>query len=1150
MKRTFTFLLIFLFAATLSAQVTEFTYHFDQPETSVFRSNQIINFPNTMLQGKPGEPMMPYHAVNLLIPPGHEAISISVTGTGEVFLTGNYKLPPAQFSRPISIPGFIAQPENEEVYNSSDIYPSKLHGNLSTHYMNGYAYAQSVFTPVRYIPAEGKISFFSEITIRIETRETTRGREALKNLSSSAALQRSALKNAQNPEMASVYSSPRASATDYQILIITPQPFTATLNQLAQLYLPAGLKSQIATIEFIQANIAGLDLPEKIRNYIIQQYQQNGIEHVVLAGDVEHVPYRGFYCSVQSSSVYTDTNIPSDLYYSALDGNWNTNGNNLWGEIGEDDLLPEVSVGRMSFSNSTELAAMLNKTTKYQNEPVLGELRNPLLAGENLYYNPDTWGSDYLELLIGTHNENGYTTTGIPENHNFVKLYDEIEIWDKYSLMATINAGRNFIHHVGHANQDYVMKLNMWDITNSNFSGVNGTTHNFPVVYTHGCICGAFDVSDCIGEKMVSIENFAAAFVGNSRYGWFNEGQTEGPSAHLHREFTDALFADSLNRIGRAHMESKAATAPWVNAPGQWEEGALRWCFYDCNVLGDPMMAIWTNEPIAIATAYPATITTGTPQFEVTVTTGGQPAKGLTAALLMNGTIFGKGITGNNGTATVVIDPLITTPGNAQLVISGYNCLPVYYPIAVVSGNSPYVVYFSHQIIDNQGNNNGLADYGETIDLSLTVENIGLADATDVTVTISTTDQYITFTDNEESYGLIAAGENKTTEGFTFEVSPDVPDNRLVEFTVSAESEGEIWISSFTINMHAPVISAGSAVVDDASGNNNHIPDPGEIFNLNISVLNTGHSNSLPLTGTLSCNSSYVTPNFMEAGPYVIDLLSETMFEFQNIELLQDTPHGTPLIFTFSVTTGDPPIMILEQEYAFVAGQIIEDFESGNFLMHPWLHSGHANWTVTDASSFEQNYSARSGIIGHNQLSQLEVNYKVLADDSISFYLKASSEAGYDFLMFYINDVKKGQWSGEQDWMRVSYPVSEGNQTFKWTYSKDMSATGGQDAAWIDYIIFPPVEIGVGNVEILLNNTKGMYVFPNPAKGTAMLYTGKTEKNAVIQLTDISGRLIKSFDGISTDQFITLDLSGIRAGIYFIRNAGQIPAQTIKIIIQ
>lgn len=133
--------------------------------------------------------------------------------------------------------------------------------------------------------------------------------------------------------------------------------------------------------------------------------------------------------------------------------------------------------------------------------------------------------------------------------------------------MNSINAGRNFIHHVGHANDSYVMKFYNWDITNSNFAGVNGITHNFRVISSHGCICGAFDYNDCIAEKMVSIENFAAIFIGNSRYGWFNEGQTEGPSAHLHREYVDAMFTDKLNRAGRAQVESKLLHPPGLMLP-------------------------------------------------------------------------------------------------------------------------------------------------------------------------------------------------------------------------------------------------------------------------------------------------------------------------------------------------------------------------------------------------------------------------------------------------------------------------------------------------------------------------------------------------------------------------------------------------------
>ena len=288
------------------------------------------------------------------------------------------------------------------------------------------------------------------------------------------------------------------------------------------------------------------------------------------------------------------------MYYSALDGNWNDDGDANWGERNEDDLLPDIALARFPFSNSSELVTMINKSISYQNHPVTGELVKPLLAGEHLYSNPDTWGRDYLNLLIGARSDNGYTTIGIPETNPIDSIYAYNENWNGYDLMNAINEGLQFVHHVGHASPSSVAHLYTSDVTNANFSGANGIDHNFTLFHTHGCDCGAFDYNDCILEKMVLIDNFAVAVVGNSRYGWFNEGQTEGPAAHLHREMMDAMYHEKMNHLGQAFTECKIQTAPWVTAPGQWEEGALRWNFYDINILGDPALSIWTAEPISI----------------------------------------------------------------------------------------------------------------------------------------------------------------------------------------------------------------------------------------------------------------------------------------------------------------------------------------------------------------------------------------------------------------------------------------------------------------------------------------------------------------------------------------------------------------------
>jgi len=127
------------------------------------------------------------------------------------------------------------------------------------------------------------------------------------------------------------------------------------LTSWETIYLSRGISSEIFTTEYISTNISGQDLQEKIRNFIIQEYQESSIDYVILGGDVEHIPYRGFYCYVQSGSGYTTSDIPADLYYSALDGTWNDDGDNDWGEPDEDDLLPEVAVARYPFSNASEL---------------------------------------------------------------------------------------------------------------------------------------------------------------------------------------------------------------------------------------------------------------------------------------------------------------------------------------------------------------------------------------------------------------------------------------------------------------------------------------------------------------------------------------------------------------------------------------------------------------------------------------------------------------------------------------------------------------------------------------------------------------------------------------------------------------------------
>ena len=112
-------------------------------------------------------------------------------------------------------------------------------------------------------------------------------------------------------------------------------------------------------------------------------------------------------------------------------------------------------------------------------------------------------------------------------------------------------------------------------------------------------------------------------------------------------------------------------------------------------------------------------------------------------------------------------------------------------------------------------------------------------------------------------------------------------------------------------------------------------------------------------------------------------------------------------------------------------------------------------WYRDNSQHYDGNWSLRSGAIDNNQSSTVTLT-KTTTAGTFSFYKKVSTEYGYDKLQFYIDNVEQGSgWSGEIDWSKQSYTVTAGTHTFKWTYKKDYSQTGGADACWIDLIELP-----------------------------------------------------------------------------------------------
>tara|TARA_X000000368_G_C22449925_1_gene458543 strand:- start:18 stop:521 length:504 start_codon:yes stop_codon:yes gene_type:complete len=148
---------------------------------------------------------------------------------------------------------------------------------------------------------------------------------------------------------------------------------------------------------------------------------------------------------------------------------------------------------------------------------------------------------------------------------------------------------------------------------------------------------------------------------------------------------------------------------------------------------------------------------------------------------------------------------------------------------------------------------------------------------------------------------------------------------------------------------------------------------------------------------------------------------------------------------------------------------------------------------------------------------------------------KVSSESNYDFLKFYIDGQLQGEWSGEVNWSSETFFVNAGQHTFSWVYSKDESVSDGSDAAWVDYILFPPMNstLGLESQDVFSD----FIVYPNPTSSSFEVYLKSLQSASVkIVVFDTKGKLVKQYseqlnNGMNLFNF---NLDGEAEGMYLV----------------
>jgi hypothetical protein len=759
----------------------------------------IPHLPDEIFLSPAGEPLLPQMVLSFLIPPDAEAKSIEVIPIASQEIILEKKVYPAQPPRPISIREEIPfTPPNEIVYSQNTEYPPSFTQEIRTGTKSGWRIASFLLNPVRYIPEANKLVFYYSLRLRLNY-DLASNYSPVPITPSQKELFITEVKSlVRNPEDAEKFAPPLrfSDSPDIDYVIITSNALSGYWENFKSWKTKKGFYTEVKTTEWISANYPGRDLQEKMRNFIIDYWRNQGLKYVLLAGDNAVVPGR------QARSVvgnYTG-NIPCDLYYADLQWSWDGDHDNIFGEAGDDtvDFYADLYVGRASVENQTEINTFINKVLTYEKTPVqTSYLKRILLPSVNLF-------SGYHGRIVNDTIAN-ITPTGWTDLHL-------IDPSGTSPMKNALDTGYAFCHASAHGDDYGLYHDNGSAIYTTTQASQQTNGQKLTILNSIACYPGNFETSDCLAEELMKNANGGCvAVIMNSRYGW-GQPPSMGPSEKLDVRFYDFFFNYDSFEIGVAHSRAKDYYAGPASSQQVW-----RWCVYELNLFGDPEMDMWSDLPQTMQVQNPETVYTGPRTIRVSVTSGGSPLPNILVCAYKAGEVHSKGKTNAQGYVDLIINA--QTPGQLLLTATGKNRLPVEKTIPVVSGQpAPLIVYQSHYIDDaGQSQPNNRLDPGETVNLFVTLKNIGNLSATNVSAKLRTSSSYITLLDSTSFYGTIPQNDTARGDFYRLSASSSTPPGTIIYFTLSVTSDQGGWDLSFSLTCGQPQMP-GYVVLDHDTG--------------------------------------------------------------------------------------------------------------------------------------------------------------------------------------------------------------------------------------------------------------------------------------------------------------------------------------------
>jgi len=976
----------------------------------------LLSIPGYSNSGIPGEPLLPEFSslVEKNMPSNY---TMNLTGLDSVIIdlnedfSGSFILP----AQPSLQKGLNIQQQkfltNETLYNSDGWIVLSLIEFEDEGRMRGLDIGRFSFNPIYYKPGENKIKVFYNIQGELVPDESIEIIDAREPSKAFDRVMSSVIQEDRNSTLKKLIKD-----EPLTLVILSDTIFRNTLQPFIKWKEQKGFRVIEAYTDEPQV---GKDR-ESIKTFLSGQFSSPPAgyaspSYLLIVGDVEHVPLS------QSGGQITD------LFYTTFDG--------------PDDYLPELIQGRISVKNESELNSVLSKIMEYEKylfpeDDFLS--KSILIAGSGSGY-PATYGNGQINYA-----SNYYFN----EAHN---ISANVNLHPAASSQGTeirnaIAEGTAFVNYTGHGEESG------W-IDPSFKTGHISLMQNrgkYPLLIGNGCRTNVFSRSsgDCFAEAVVKAENKGAiAYIGctNDSY-WMEDFYWSvgiGPeTANPTYETTTYGFYDKVFHEGN---EADSIWSPSLgemifagNMSVQQSSSTHKeyyWKIYQ--LMGDPTMVPWFAIPKDTAVIFPASL----PAEASLVNIEALPYD--CAAISVRDSLLDAKHADGSGLASLLI-PEAFRGDTILLVVTGDRRKPFIRQIPDLG----YLELIDIEIVNESVLADSILSNGEQAAFNITLTNSASNPSEEHELIFRNSGNGVVIIDSLANLPIVAAGDTiELINVFPFQVPEDVTD-QTEDFLTFVRS-GDIT-SNFlhhTIQFQAPELSVKSySIKEDGLGNGNGMIEAGETVNMSVDLSNLGsYGSDSIIIQFASSDTLFSSKHILTGSP--IDT-GETLRYSADIVIPEFEESAD--FFLVPIYIGDGNYLL--DSLIMVVGKYFEDFSTDSLSILPWMEM---DWVRDTTEYYNGPASLRSADIGNRESSSFKIKVHVFEDDSISFNFKVSSEAGYDYLMFYVDEEEIQRWSGDFGWANYSHKLSNGLHLVEWMYKKDLNTSTGRDAAWVDDIVFP-----------------------------------------------------------------------------------------------